>query len=95
MFNNDRYKTAGVNRAIPFALQLFMWSCIDALPEERDYFQVFNLEAVGDMQRITHNSERPERKVEYLIPVIEKTVTAKVYAIDSVDYSTMLLAEEY
>ena len=95
MFNNDRYKTKGVNQEIPFALQLFLWSCIDALPEERDYFQVFMLEAVGDMQRITHSSEQPERKIEYLIPVIEKPVTAKVYATDSVDYSTMLLAEEY
>lgn len=95
MFNNDRYKTAGVNREIPFALQLFMWSCIDALPEERDYFQVFELKPIGDMQRITHRSEQPERKMEYLLPIIEQPVTAKVYAIDSVDYSTMLLAEEY
>lgn len=95
MFNNDRYKTAGVNSEVPFALQLFLWSCIDALPEERDYFQIFQLKGSGDMQHITHSSEQPEHKAEYLIPVIEKPVTAKVYIIDSVDYSTMLLAEEY
>lgn len=63
-FNNDRYLTRGVQVEIPPALQLFMWSCIDQLPEERDYFQVFNLEPVGDTQRITHSSEQPERKTE-------------------------------
>ena len=95
LFNNDRYLTRGVQTEIPIELQLFMWSCIDQLPEERDYFQLFQLEAIGDMQRITHSSEQPERKMEYLLAAVDKPITAKVYVIDSVDYSTMLLAEEY
>lgn len=94
MFNNQRYLTRGVQAEIPLELQLFMWSCIDGLPEERDYFQVFKLENMNGIQKITHFSEQPEYRKEYLIP-IANPITAKVYIIDSVEYSTMLLAEEY
>ena len=94
MFDNQRYLTKGVQAEIPLALQIFMWSCIDGLPEECDYFQVFRLESFGTMQKITHFSEQPEYYREYFIP-FDKAVTAKVYVIDSKEYSTMLLAEEY
>lgn len=94
MFDNQRFLTRGVDAEIPLELQLFLWSCIDRLPEERDYFQVFKLEALGEMQRISHTSEQPEYHMEYIIPT-EKPITAKLYIIDSEEYSTMLLAEEY
>lgn len=94
MFNNQRYLTKGVQAEIPLELQLFMWECIDKLPEERDYFQVFRLENYNGIQKITHFSEQPEYRKEYLIPA-ENPITAKVYIIDSDEYSTMLLAEEY
>ena len=94
MFDNQRFLTRGVDAEIPPELQLFLWSCIDRLPEERDYFQVFKLEALGEMQRISHTSEQPEYHMEYIIPS-EKPITAKLYIIDSEKYSTMLLAEEY
>ena len=95
MFSNQRYLTRGVYSEIPIELQLFMWECIDRLPENRDYFQVFKLESLGGIQRITHFSEQPEYKMEYLFPAIAKPITAKVYVIDDGDHSTMLLAEEY
>ncbi len=94
MFNNQRYLTKGVQLEIPIELQLFMWSCIDRLPPERDYLQVFNLSKIGNLQRISHSSEQPEYHMEYLIPC-DNPVIAKVYIIDSEDYSTMLLASEY
>ena len=94
MFDNQRFLTRGVDAEIPPELQLFLWSCIDRLPEERDYFQVFKLEPMGEMQRISHTSEQPEYHMEYIIPT-EKPITAKLYVIDSEEYSTMLLAEEY
>ena len=94
MFNNQRYITRGLDSEIPFELQLFMWECIDRLPEECDYFQIFRLENLDGIQRITHFSEQLEYHMEYLIPT-NKPITAKVYVIDSNDYSTMLLAEEY
>ena len=94
MFDNQRYLTKGVNETIPFELQAFMWDCIDRMPEPKDYFQVFELEDIGNMQHIVHFSEQPEYRMNYFIPVL-KAVTAKVYVIDSEEYSTMLLAEEY
>lgn len=94
MFNNQRYLTKGVQAEIPIRLQLFMWGCIDKLPEERDYFQVFRLENFNGIQKITHFSEQPEYHIEYLIP-IDNPIITKVYIIDSDTYSTMLLAEEY
>ena len=95
MFNNQRYLTKGVQADIPFELQIFMWECIDRLPEERDYFQVFELEITNGIQRIHHFSEQPEYSMEYLLPTVTNPVTAKVYVIDDSDHSTMLLAEEY
>ena len=94
MFNNQRYLTKGAQSEIPTPLQLFMWGCIDRLPEERDYFQVFKLENLNGIQKIIHFSEQPEYHREYLIPT-DKPITSKVYIIDSDYYSTMLLAEEY
>lgn len=94
MFNNQRYLTRGINAEIPFELQIFMWECIDRLPKECDYFQVFKLENLNGIQRITHFSEQPEYHMEYLI-LTDNPVTAKIYVIDSEEYSTMLLAEEY
>lgn len=94
MFNSNRYLTKGVQAEIPLELQIFMWECIDNLPEPKDYLQVFSFEAFGEMQRITHTSEQPEYKMEYLIPS-EDPITQKVYVIDDSDHSTMLLAEEY
>ena len=95
MFRNQRYITRGVIAEIPIELQLFMWECIDRLPENRDYFQVFEFENLVSIQRITHFSEQPEYRMEYLLPTIANPVTAKVYVIDDGDHCTMLLAEEY
>ena len=94
MFQNKRFLTRGVQAEIPMELQLFLWNCIDQLPEERDYFQVFALKEIDGKQHIHHFSEQPEYSKEYQIST-EKLITAKVYVIDDTDYSTMLLAEEY
>lgn len=94
LFQNDRYMTRGVNAEIPLTVQLFIWNCIDHLPEERDHFQVFVLEPMGVMQRISHTSEQPEYHMEYLI-LSDNPITAKLYVIDDGDHTTMLLAEEY
>ena len=94
MFQNKRFLTRGVQAEIPVELQLFVWHCIDNLPEERDYFQVFALKEIDGKQHIHHFSEQPEYSKEYQIST-EKPITAKVYVIDDIDHSTMLLAEEY
>ena len=94
MFQNKRFLTKGVQAEIPIELQLFLWHCIDNLPEERDYFQVFALKEIDGKQHIHHFSEQPEYSKEYQIST-EEPITAKVYVIDDIDHSTMLLAEEY
>lgn len=94
MFQDKRFLTRGVQAEIPIELQLFLWNCIDQLPEERDYFQVFALKEIDGKQHIHHFSEQPEYSKEYQIST-EKPITAKIYVIDDTDHSTMLLAEEY
>lgn len=94
MFRNPHFLTRGIEAAIPPVMQHFLWQCVEAMPEPRDYLQVFQLSPCGPMQRIRHTSEEPEYHREYLFPS-DAPVTAKVYVIDSEDYSTMLLASEY
>ena len=94
MFKNKRYITRGVLTEIPFELQLFMWECIDRMPEPSNYLQVFTFEPVGILQKIIHTSELPEYCMNYFIPC-NKSITEKVYVIDDRDHSTMLLASEY
>ena len=94
MPKSPRYLTRGVNDTIPLQLQVFIWNCIDRLPDSCDYLQVFRLEPFGGMQQIKHTSEEPEYKKVYLFPS-EAPITAKIYVIDSETYCTMLLAEEY
>jgi hypothetical protein len=94
MFQNKRFLTRGVQAEIPVELQLFLWNCIDQLPEERDYFQVFKLDVRNRKQHIHHFSEQPEYSKEHMID-LANPVNQKVYVIDDTDHSTMLLAEEY
>ena len=94
MFQNSRFLTRSVATDIPPELQLFLWSCIDQLPPERDYLQVFQLEPMGQMQSITHSSEQPPHRMTYVIPS-DNPISAKLYAIDDGEHSTMLFANEY
>jgi hypothetical protein len=93
--NKPRYLTRGVDAEIPLNIQVFLWNCIDNMPEEKDYLQVFNLLNVNGLQVIRHTAEQPEFEMTYVLAEVENPVTAKIYVIDSVEYCTMLLAEEY
>ena len=93
--NKPRYLTRGVDAKIPLEIQLFLWNAIDCMPEPKDYLQVFRLSDVNGLQIIEHTSEQPEYQMQYILTTIEKPITAKIFVIDSVEYCTMLLAEEY
>lgn len=95
MFQNPRYLTRGMQETIPLELQLLMWDTLEAVPEPKDYFQIFWLSSLNGIQRIEHEQEQPPFKREYLLPTVENPITVKVYIIDDGDRSTMLLAEEY
>lgn len=93
--NKPRYLTRGVDAEIPQEIQIFLWAAIDKMPEPKDYLQVFNLSTANGLQVIDHTSEQPEFHMIYLLTTVEDPVTAKVYVMDSEEYCTMLLAEEY
>ena len=87
---NKRFVTKGIAECIPLCLQLFMWMCIDTLPCEKDYLQVFKFTE----KSVTHIQEEPEYKREYLFKDAPVFI-GKVFVIDDETHSTMLLAEEY
>lgn len=102
MFKQDsRCVTRGVNAEIDIRLQLAMWSLIDILKMkedvEVDYLQVFKLKKEVDFIKIEHSQEVPEYKSVHMIGIddIELDKDTKIFVIDSGDYSTMLLPEEY
>ena len=94
MFNNPRYITSGIAEKIPLHLQALMWELIDNLSIEKDYLQVFTFSECGGKLKLTHRQECPEYLREYLI-ADTPAFNAKIYVIDSIDYSCMLLNYEY
>lgn len=101
MFNKEnRYVTKGVNENVDIRLQIIIWNLIDELKEqmEVDYLQVVNISQINKSRiKITHEQEVPEYKAEYEIENKDFTLESdvKIYVIDDVEYSTMILAEEY
>ncbi|CUQ18006.1 Staphylococcal protein of uncharacterised function (DUF960) [Turicibacter sanguinis] len=95
-----KYMTRGVQECIPFDLVVLMWQMYDRCKEDMDlcdYLHVFQLKMLeGDMlnQEIIHQQEVPEYERTYVIAV-NQPVTEKVYIIQSDEYITMLLANEY
>lgn len=94
-FNNQRFITKGVEANISPLLQLFLWQCIDSMPQPKDYLQVFELSAKEGKQKILHSQEVPEYQREYLFTADAPFFIGKVFVIDDESHSTMLLAEEY
>ena len=94
-FTNQRFITKGVSENIDSRLILLLWQHIDAMPRPCDYLQVFEFSEVDGKQKITHFSEQPECRREYLLKSDTPVFVGKVYVIDDETHSTMLLAEEY
>ena len=98
MFTKEnRYITRGINEKLDLSLQILLWNLVDDLKIEKDYLQVFKLSRVGDIINIEHTQEVPNYKscIKVTAKDLEFKGDEKVYLIDSQDYSTMLLAEEY
>ena len=62
--------------------------------EKKDYLQVFKLTKTPTSQHIVHEQEQPPYRYELDVPC-DDAVNAKVFVIDDLTHSTMLLAEEY
>jgi hypothetical protein len=101
MFTGARFATKGIVTEVPFELQLMLWALIDLLflqNKRLDYLQIFELSPAleGEQgQRIIHTQEQPPFKQERVLKASWEIYCGKVWIIDSGDYATMLLPEEY
>lgn len=100
MFKKEnRYISRQVNETVPMQLQILMWSMIDSLKKKRelDYLQIFRLKVKNNKVQIEHEQEVPPYKEQYEVEKEDFSIEhdMKIYVIDSVDYSTMIFAEEY
>lgn len=76
-FNNPRYATRGISSTLPLMLQIILWGLIDTMEVvEKDYLQIFTLASENGKQKIVHEQEQPEYRMEYLFPADEQ-VNAK------------------
>ena len=87
---------------VDIRLQILMWNLIDKINNDKsinvDYLQVFNISKKDNKILIQHSQEVPEYKKLYEIrnvKDIEVEDRLKLFVIDEVDHSTMLLAQEY
>ena len=95
MFDDQKFLTRGVMAEIPLWLTNLMWHMVLTMEvEEKDYLQVFTLTKTATGQHIVHEQEQPPYRYELDMPY-DDAVNAKVFVIDDLTHSTMLLAEEY
>ena len=59
MFPRKRCITQNVLREISLGWTAFLWQCVDKLPIEQDYLQIFELSESDGFQRIIHTQECP------------------------------------
>ncbi len=95
MFNNQKFLTCGVMAEIPSWLANLMWYMVLTMEVEgKDCLQVFTLTKTPTGQHIIHEQEQPPYR--YRLDVsCDDAVDTKVFVIDDLTNSTMLLAEEY
>ena len=95
MFENQKFLTSGVQNEIPSWLIDLIWCMVFSMKtEHKDYLQVFTLTKTPTGQHIIHEQEQPPYRYELDVPC-DDAVNAKVFVIDDLTHSTMLLAKEY
>ena len=95
MFENQKFLTWSVENEIPSWLINLMWHMVLTMEVPRkDYLQVFILTKTPTSQHIVHEQEQPPYRYELDVPC-DDAVNAKVFVIDDLTHSTMLLADEY
>lgn len=97
----NRYMTIGISETIPMEIQLFIWNEIDWLvrgSEKVDYLQVFEIRVRKDYLEIEHRQEVPKYQKIHKIKMREEYKElndVKIFVIDDIDHSTILLSSEY
>lgn len=104
MFNKEkRYITKGINLEVDVNLQVIIWGLIDKLNENKDtpidYLQIFHICKKNGKILLEHKQEVPKYKKLYEINNIINDIrikkNLKLFVIDNVEYSTMMLSHEY
>ena len=99
MFQGKRLITRGVADTISSEVQMFLWELLDELvakmAEEPDYLQVFEFSGDNGNQTIIHRQENPTYQAIYQFDKVANPLQHKIYVIDDIEHSTMMLAEEY
>lgn len=99
MFNGKKYVSRQANEIVPIEIQILMWSMIDELKSQKelDYLQIFRLKKKEERVIVEHEQEVPPYKEQCELHESHISIKhdIKIYVIDSIDYSTMILAEEY
>lgn len=104
MFDKQRFITRGIKIDVPPELVILLWQLIDeriAANHQLDYLQVFDLWVEQDssekpLQMIRHSQEVP--LYQRVLGISDTTfipIKAKIFAIDSGNYSTILRSNEY
>ena len=95
MFDDQKFLTRGVMAEIPSWLANLMWHMVLTMEVPRkDYLQVFILTTTPTGQHIVHEQEQPPYRYKLDVSC-DNAVDTKVFVIDDLTHSTMLLAEEY
>ena len=97
---STRYITRGISEIVPLEIQLLMWNEVDEVvrKEKVDYLQVFEFSVKENHIVMEHRQEEPEYKQTIHLKKVESYLCldkVKVFVIDDIDHSTMLLASEY
>lgn len=98
---STRYITRGISELVPLEIQLLMWAEIDKLirtTNTLDYLQVFEFKVKDYYMELEHRQEVPEYKQTHKLKLMETYHVldkVKIYVIDDIDHSTMLLSSEY
>ena len=97
MFNKEnRYMTREIAENLPVEIAILLWELIDNLTIEKDYLQVFEINPIGvEVLEIVHKQEVPKYEASVYIQNGLIKDKLKIYAIDSIEYSTMMFSNEY
>lgn len=102
--NKKRYLTKGVDREVPFDVQLFCQKAVTKKKEgnqELDYLQIFefNVDKERGAAEVIHRQEQPFFIDYHQMKLTKETLqifkVRKIWVIDDGIYQTMLLPEEY
>lgn len=88
--------TAKIGEKVPQNVLKFLLECVDQLPNNKDYLQVFDLDTDSEgILHVVHTQEEPEYREEYSIPLNEVTLKGKIFIIIEKVALTIMWSHEY